>query len=49
MRGQLKRILVKVFLSLLISARFALFPISPAHTTQPKTIGIDNIGQGGPQ
>ena len=43
MRGQLKRILVKVFLSLLISARFALFPISPAHTTQPKTIGIDKL------
>jgi len=43
MRGQLKRILVKVFLSLLISASFSLFPISPAHTTQPKIIGIDKL------
>ena len=43
MRGQPKRILVKVFLSLYIFARFALSPIGQAHTTQPRIIGIDKL------
>ena len=43
MRGQLMRILVKVFLSLCIFARFALSPISQAYTTQPRIIGIDKL------